>query len=84
MEKSKDFAEEFISQMSKEIHAELKEKAQQEGRDVTFDDIEMGVLKYRQKIGEKLTNNIVSEQGTGKSKVKKNAKSVGANLNIKD
>jgi hypothetical protein len=73
---SKEFKEEFIAQMSAEIIKELEEKAAKEGRKLTFDDIETGVLLFRQKIGEDVTNKIVFEQGTGKLKEKKTAKDV--------
>ncbi len=71
---SKEFKEEFIAEMSAEIIKELEEKAAKEGRQLTFDDIETGVLLFRQKIGEDITSKIVSKQGTGKLKEKKTAK----------
>jgi len=74
----KEFKEEFIAKMSSEIIKELEEKAAKEGRSLTFDDIENGVLLFRQKIGEDVTNMIVSEQGTGKLKEKKTVKDVDA------
>lgn len=84
MSTSKGFKEKFIAKMSEEIIKELEEKVEKEGRKLTFDDIETGVLLLRQKIGEDLTNKIVSEQGTGKLNKKKIVKNVARHCNTKD
>ena len=84
MSTPKGFKEEFIAKMSAEIIKELEEKVEKEGRKLTFDDIETGVLLFRQKIGEDVTSKIVSEQGTGKLNKKKIVKNVAHLYNTKD
>jgi len=81
-EKSK-FTKEFIDKMSNEIIQELKEKARETGRELTFDDIEKGVLLFRQRIGEEMTNAIVEKEGNGKLPEKKSA-DVADTLHTKD
>ena len=81
---SKEFRAEFIAKMSEEIIKELEEKASKNGNHLTFDDIETGVLMFRQKLGEDVTNQIVEKQGTGKLKEKKTANDVVVHLNSKD
>lgn len=71
MDADKGFREEFIEKMSKEIIKELEENAKKSGRKLTFDDIETGVLLFRQKIGEEMTDAVIQKQGTGKLSKKK-------------
>lgn len=63
--------EELIDQIADEIMKELDEAAQQEGRQLTFDDIEGSILLYRQKIGERLMQRSLDSQGSGNIDEKK-------------
>jgi len=82
-EKKSKYTKEFIDEMSSEIIKELKEKAHEDGRELTFDDIEEGVLLFRQRIGEEMTNAIVKKEGNGKLPEKKSA-DVADTLHTKD
>ena len=70
---SKELQDEFIAKMSQEIIQELEEKAQKAGRALSFDDIETGVLLFRQKVGENMLKAVAEKQGSGKLSEKKSA-----------
>lgn len=62
--------EELIDQLSNEIFEELLEKSKKDGKPMTFDDIEKAVLLFRQRVGEKLMQNVVEKQEETTSKKK--------------
>lgn len=61
-----EIPEKLIDGITDEIMAELEETAKREGRDVYFDDIEGSLLLYRQKIGERMLQRSLDNQGIGK------------------
>ncbi len=61
---------ELLDQLSDEIVAELEERSQTTGNPITFDDMEEAVLLLRQKIGQKLMQNVVDKHEDKESEKK--------------
>ncbi len=61
-----EIPEKVIDEITDEIMQELEETARNEGRTISFDDIEGSLLLYRKKIGERMLQRAINKQGTGK------------------
>ena len=61
---------ELIDQLSSEILKELEENAKKSGRKLTFDDMEQSILLFRQKVGERMMQEVVDLQRPEEDKKK--------------
>lgn len=59
---SKELKDEFIKEAAQEIYKELKEFSSKEGEKITFDDIENGVISFRNKITHEITDEMLQKK----------------------
>ena len=80
---SKELKDEFIKEAAQEIYKELNELSSKDNKKVTFDDIENGVISFRNKITHEITNEMLQEKIENFIEEKKTVRAAKANLKKK-
>ena len=80
---SKELKDEFIKEAAQEIYKELNELSSKDGKKITFDDIENGVISFRNKITHEITDEMLQERIENHLEEKKTAHAAKVNLKKK-